>query len=270
MFRVVFIYWGMIFFAGISAASNDAGLLTPSSNTGMSPFSIALQHAGWSHGPDLINAFIFTVTFSANNSSIYIASRTLYSLADLGRAPKFLLWTPFRGVPVWAAVASNLVGLLALINIASGAEKVFSYIISLSGAATFIDWACIGIIHIRFRTAWRLQGNTEEDLPFRALCYPWGACFITFLNTFLLVIQGYETFITPWKPVDFVFSYIVIVLFLLLLLFWKLYHKTKLVNLADVDLSYGRRTYLGGDEESEGKLSLFMRAARSVGNRFRS
>jgi yeast amino acid transporter len=267
---VVFIYWGMIFFAGISAASDDNSLLSPTSNAGMSPFAIALKNAGWSHGPDLINVFIFTATFSAINSSIYISSRTLYALADLGRAPKFLLWTPFRGVPVWSAVVSNLVGLLALINIASGAGKVFSYIISLSGAATFIAWACIGITHLRFRRAWHLQGNTAADLPFKSLWYPYGAYFVTFLNLFLLLIQGYENFITPWKPVDFVFSYIVIVLFVVLLVGWKLWHRTKLVNLAEVDLSYGRRTYLGGADEREEEASVFTRVARSVGNRFRS
>ncbi len=260
----------MIFFAGISAASNDPSILSPTSNAGLSPFAIALKNAGWSHGPDLINVFIFTATFSAINSSIYIASRTLYSLADLGRAPKFLLWTPFRGVPVWAAIVSNLVGLLALINVAAGAGKVFNYLISLSGAATFIAWACIGITHLRFRKAWHLQGNSVDDLPFRAMWYPYGAYFVTFLNLFLLLIQGYENFITPWKPVDFVFSYIVIALFTILLVGWKLWHRTKLVNLAEVDLNYGRRTYLGGQDESEEEASVFSRAFRSVGNRFHS
>ena len=260
----------MIFFAGISVASDDPDLLTATSNTGSSPFSIALQHAGWSHGPDLINVFIFTATFSAINSSIYIASRTLYSLADHGRAPKFLKKTGWKGVPVYAAMASNLVGLLALINIASGAGAVFTYIISLSGAATFIAWSCIGFTHLRFRRAWRLQGHTVDELPFRAFLYPWGAYLVAGLNLFLLIIQGYGTLIHPWHPVNFVFAYIVIVLFIVIMVGWKFYHKTKMVNLREVDLQYARRTYLGPADEPEDGPSVFTRAVRSVGNRFRS
>lgn len=266
----MFIYWGLIFFAGVSVASNDPGILSATSDTGMSPFSLALLHAGWTRGPDLINAFIFTATFSAINSSIYIASRTLYSLADQGRAPKFLLYTPFRGVPVYATIVSNAVGLLALINVASGAGKVFTYLIDLSGAATFIAWACIGITHLRFRRAWHLQGQSAKDLPYRAFLYPWGAYFVTGVNIFLLFIQGYETLIKPWKPVDFVFDYIVIVLFLILLVGWKVYHKTKLVNLAEVDLQYGRRTYLEGEDESEEKPTILLRVGNLIRNRFQS
>ena len=259
----------MAFFASISVASDDPELLSASSNTGLSPYSIALKHAGWSAGPDLINVFIFTATFSATNSSIYIASRTLYSLADLRRAPKFLKKTGFKGVPVYAAAISNAVGLLALINVASGAGAVFTYIVSLSGAATFVAWACIGITHLRFRRAWRLQGHTVDELPFRAFLYPWGAYFVAGLNLFLLIIQGYGTLLTPWKPVEFVFAYVIIVLFVLILVGWKLYHKTRLVNLAEVDLHYGQRIHLAPVDEPEDGPSMLARAARSVGNRFK-
>ena len=260
----------MVFFAGIIVPSNSSEILNATSNTGMSPFSIALQNAGWSHGPDLINVFIFTASFSAINSSIYIASRALYSLADLGRAPKFLLKTTSRGVPVYAAIVSNLVGLLALINVASGAGNVFTYIISVSGAATFIAWGCIGITHLRFRRAWRLQGHTSDELPFRALWYPWGAYFISGLNIFLLIIQGYGTLLSPWKPVSFVFSYVIVVLFVILLVFWKFYKKTKLVNLMEVDLQHGRRDFLDSEEGSETGQSIFSRASQFVANRFSS
>lgn len=249
----------MVFFASIIVASDDPHLLSANSNTGMSPFSIALQNAGWQAGPHLINAFIFTASFSAINSSIYIASRTLFSLADLGRAPKFLLKTTSKGVPIYAAIISNLVGLLALINAAAGAGKVFEYIVAVSGSATFIAWGCIGVTHIRFRKAWKLQGHSVEDLPFRALWYPWGAYFISGLNLFLLIIQGYGTLLSPWQPVNFVFSYIIIVLFIILWVFWKFYKKTKVVNLAEVDLDYGQRAFLGQQDESENEKSWFDR-----------
>lgn len=267
MFRVIFIYMGLMFFASISVASDNETLLSSGSKSALSPFAIALKNAGWNGGPHLINAFIFTATFSATNSSIYIGSRTLYALADLGRAPKVFLKTMFGGVPIYAAIATNLVGLLALVNAASGAGQTFNYLVSLSGAATFIAWAGIDVTHLRFRRAWHLQGHTAEELPFKALLYPYGAYFITVLNIFLLFIQGYGSLLTPWHPVDFVFSYLVIVLFLFIFLFWKFFKKSKLVNLREVDLVYGQRQFLSSDSEDEEKPSFFTRVIRSVKNK---
>jgi yeast amino acid transporter len=231
----------MVFFAGILVPSNSPDFLTAGTDSGSSPWTIALQNAGWSHASDLINVFLLTASFSAINSAIYISSRVLHSLADLGRAPALFKRTTSNNVPIYAAILSNLMGLLALINVASGAGTAFTYILDIAGAAAFIAWGCIGITHLRFRRAWKLQGHTPEELPFRAFLYPYGAYFITVINIFLLLIQGYATLLTPWQPVAFVFSYIIVVLFAVLFVGWKLLKKTEFVDLAQVDLMYGRR-----------------------------
>lgn len=231
----------MVFFSGIIVPSNDPGFLTAGSGTGSSPFSIALQKAGWQGAPNLINVFILTASFSAINSAIYISSRVLYSLADLGRAPAFLKKTTTRGVPIYAAILSNLMGLVALINAASGAGTAFGYIVDIAGAAALIAWGCIGVTHLRFRRAWKIQGHSAEELPFRAFLFPWGAYFVSGCNVFLVLIQGYGTLLTPWQPVSFVFSYIIVLLFVMAFIIWKLVKKTSFVNLSEVDLQYGQR-----------------------------
>lgn len=80
---------------------------------------------------------------SAGNSSLFLASRILVSLAREGRAPRFLGRTNSRGVPWPALIFSNLFGLLAMLKYAkgSGSGKVFGYLMSLSGVSTFICWA---------------------------------------------------------------------------------------------------------------------------------
>ncbi|KAJ5160722.1 amino acid permease [Penicillium canariense] len=240
-FRIVLIFLGMVFFSGIIVPSNDPGFLTAGSGTGSSPFSIALQKAGWQGAPNLINVFILTASFSAINSAIYISSRVLYSLATLGRAPAFLKKTTSRGVPIYAAILSNLMGLVAIMNVASGAGTAFGYILDIAGAAALIAWGCIGVTHLRFRHAWKLQGRSAEELPFRAFLFPYGAYFVSGFNTFLVLIQGYGTLLTPWQPVGFVFSYIILVLFILAYAFWKVIKRTRLVSLSEVDLNYGQR-----------------------------
>jgi amino acid transporter len=256
----MFIFLGLIFFASIIVPSDDTGFLSATSKSASSPYSIALQHAGWDAAPNLINTFILTATFSAINSDIYIASRTLLSLAQLGRAPKFFAKTTQRGVPIYAVIVSGTLGLIALINIGTGSGIVFTYLITISGSATFIAWAFIAITHLRFLHAWKLQCRSPKDLPFQALLYPWGTYFVAALNIFLVFIQGYSTLLTPWQPVAFVFSYIILVLFVGLWMFWKIFKGCKIVDLRTVDLDKDRRDVLEDSmEDEEGKKSLMVR-----------
>ncbi|KAI1122631.1 amino acid permease/ SLC12A domain-containing protein [Nemania abortiva] len=242
--RILIIFIGLVFFAGIIVPSNNPSLLTATSKTALSPWTIALVNAGWGGAGNLVNVVMITAQFSSVNSAIYVASRSLVALAHQGRAPRFFAKTTKNGVPVRAIVFSNTLGLIALLNIASSPGKVFGYLVSISGAATFVAWAFIGITHLRVRKAWALQGYSTDDLPYKALFYPYGTWFVVLLNIFLVFISGYSVFIGGFAAVDFVFDYIVLVIFTLLYLFWKLFKGTKIVSLKEVDLVTGRREYL--------------------------
>lgn len=111
-----------------------------------------------------------------------VACRTLKALADQGRAPRFFGKTYLRGVPVYAAIASNALGLIALSTIASGGGTVFGYLVNLIGAGSLIVWSVVGITHLRFRKAWRIQGHSPEELPFRAFLYPYGTWIVAIFN----------------------------------------------------------------------------------------
>ncbi|KAI1480499.1 amino acid permease/ SLC12A domain-containing protein [Daldinia eschscholtzii] len=241
--RILVIFLGLVFFAGIIVPYNDSSLLTASSKSAQSPWTVALVHAGWAGGGNLVNVVMITAQLSSVNSAIYVASRSLVALAVNGRAPAFFARTTRNGVPANAIIFSNVLGLLALLNIAATPGKVFSYLISISGAATFIAWAFIGVTHLRLRRAWVVQGHSLNELPYRAFLYPYGAWFVVLLNLFLVFISGYEVFVGGFAAVDFVFSYIVIAIFTVLYFGWKLVKKTKVVRLAEVDLVTGRRDY---------------------------
>lgn len=244
--RILIIFIGLIFFAGIIIPYDSPDLLTGTSKSALSPWTIALVNAGWDGAGNLLNVVMITAQLSSANSAIYVASRSLLALAHQGRAPRFFAKTTKNGVPVRAIVLSNTLGLLALLNIASSPGKVFGYLISISGAATFIAWAFIGITHLRMRRAWVLQGYSVDDLPYKALLYPYGTLFVIFINLFLVFISGYSVFIGGFAAVDFVFDYIVLVIFTLLFLFWKILKRTKVVPLAEIDLVTGRREHLVG------------------------
>lgn len=128
-----------------------------------------------------------------------------------------------------------------MLNYTVGTGKVFTYLISISGSATYIAWACVGVVHLRFRKAWKVQGHTIDELPFKAFLYPYGTIFVVFLNTFLVFVAGYADFVGGFHVVDFVINYIVIAVFVVLYAGWKIVKKTRVVPLAEVDLVQGRR-----------------------------
>ncbi|KAI0417794.1 amino acid permease/ SLC12A domain-containing protein [Xylaria grammica] len=251
--RILIIFIGLVFFAGIIIPYNSPDLLTAASKTALSPWTIALVNAGWGGAGNLLNVVMITAQFSSVNSAIYVASRSLVALAQQGRAPWFFAKTSKNGIPVRAIVFSNTLGLIALLNVASSPGKVFDYLVSISGAATFIAWAFIGITHLRIRKAWVLQGYSPDDLPYKALFHPYGTWFVVLLNLFLVFISGYSVFIGGFAAVDFVFDYIVLVIFTLLYLFWKILKRTKFVSLAEVDLVTGRRENLAGSLADSGE-----------------
>ncbi|PSR80666.1 putative amino acid transporter [Coniella lustricola] len=246
--RIIFIYMGSAFFFGLTCPSNATGLVSASSKALQSPMTIAIQNAGWYAGVHLINSFILITCLSAVNSSIYIGARTLLFMGQDGKAPKLLGWTDKRGVPIPAIVLTNLCGALSMMNISTGAGQAYEYIVNLSGVSTFLVWGSISFIHIRFRQAWKAQGYTTADLPFVAMWYPWGAYFGLGANLFLALVQGWANF-SPFDAGGFVDAYILLPLFPLIYLVYKLVNKTRFWRADEVDLQSGRRRDL--DEAKE-------------------
>ncbi|KAI3331037.1 amino acid permease/ SLC12A domain-containing protein [Ustulina deusta] len=238
--RIIFVYLGAAFFFGLTCPANADSLINGSSRALKSPLTIAIQNAGWEGGVHLINAFILVTCISAINSSIYIASRTVLFMAQDGKAPKFLGRTNRRGVPVPAIIFANLFGALSLLNLSSGAANAYSYIVNLSGVGTFLVWGSISLIHIRFRQAWQAQGYQVEDLPFKSLWFPWNAWFGLFANLFLAFVQGWTSF-APFNAGNFVDAYILLPLFPIIYVAFKLWNKTHFWRLDEIDLQSGRR-----------------------------
>jgi len=218
--------------------------------------TIAIQNAGWQGGVHLINAFIFITCLSAVNSSIYIASRTILFMAQDGKAPRLLGKTNKRGVPVYAIIFSNLFGALSMMNVSTGAGAAYEYIVNLSGVSTFLVWGSISFIHIRFRSAWAKQGRFPTELPFRSMLYPWNAYFGLAANIFLALVQGWTT-LSPFNAGNFVDAYILLPLFPIIFVGYKLWAKTRWWRLEEIDLDEGRRRDVDWKEEEVEEVVVF-------------
>lgn len=118
--------------------------------------------------------------------------------------------------------------------------------------ATFVVWAVICIAHIRFRKAMVVQGDDPSRLPFRAALYPYGTYFALGATIFLVFFQGYTAFLNPFSVDDFIINYILLPVFVMLVVGYKIWNKTKIVKLEEMDIWTGRRVAVI-DETETGK-----------------
>lgn len=138
LWRIIFIFLGGIFFLTLTVPYTDPHLLSATSKTARSPFVIAFTRVGATAGAHAVNGIIVVTILSAVNSALYVGSRTLVGLASQGQAPAIFAKTTEGGVPIYALATMNLVGFLSLLNLSSGAGHLYSWIVSMTGVATFI------------------------------------------------------------------------------------------------------------------------------------
>jgi amino acid transporter len=245
--RIVIFYLGTVFFIGLLIPYNSPRLLSAQSKTAASPLTISLQEAGIHVAAHVINGLIVLSVVSAGISSIYVTSRTICYLGKTKRAPKFLGITNKHGVPWVAILFCNLCACICFVNQGSGGIGVaYTYLINLSGVSTFIVWAVIILTHIQFRRGLKAQGVSINELPFRAMWYPYGAYFGLGANIFLIFFQGYTSLFPVFDKVSFVVSYILIPVFLILFFGYKFWKKTQWIQASEMDIWSDRRVI---DEE---------------------
>ena len=101
---------------GIVVPYNDPDLLQAISGArpgaGSSPYVIAMGHMGIPVLPHLVNALVLTAVFSAGNSYVFCASRTLFGLALEGKVPRVLARCTAGGVPLYCVGVTLAVSLL--------------------------------------------------------------------------------------------------------------------------------------------------------------
>ena len=166
-YRILFFYCLSVLLLGMLVPYDSEELAfanKASSSASASPFVVAIKLAGINALPSVLNACILLFVFSAANSDLYIASRTLYGLASEGNAPAIFKKTDGRGVPIYALGLSALFGLLAFMNVADDSKKVFGYFFNLVTIFGLLTWISILVTHIYFIKARRAQ-NVPKFSP---------------------------------------------------------------------------------------------------------
>jgi amino acid transporter len=248
----VFFYLILIFLLGMNVPYDSPMLLSAANESlgtvsaDASPFVVAAKLAGVNTLPTLINICLLIFTFSAANSDLYIATRSLYSLAVEGNAPRIFSRTNDRGVPIYALGLSSVFCTSAYMSISVGTFATFQYFVQLVTIFGILTWISILVSHIYFVRARKAQG-----IPDTALAYvsPFGvrgsmaalifACIITFFN-------GWADFVHQINPSqkfnhkDFIVDYLPVPIYLAMIFGYKYIMKTEGVTAMDADLTGGK------------------------------
>ena len=190
--RISFFYVVGLFLLGLLVPSDNENLLNASgANTAYSPFVIAFRLANVKGLPSVMNAVITIAVLSVANSATYGSTRTFQALASQGMGPKILAKVDKKGRPLPAIILQLCFGLLAFINLADAGPTVFNWLLALSGLANLLVWGSICLAHIRFRLAWKKQGHSLDELPYKAPFGIWGSAVGLLLNILALMAQFY-------------------------------------------------------------------------------
>lgn len=241
-YRIVIFFILSIFFMGLLVPYNDPKLNSDSTYIASSPFVIAIQNSGTAVLPGIMNAVILTTIISAGNSDVYIASRTLYALANDNLAPKIFTLT-MNGIPYYSVLFSALLGLLGYLSMSAKGLVAFNWLVNISATSGLFAWVFISFSHIRFIKGLKLKGiDRSEELPFVARGMPIYAWYSVAVITFLIFFQGYAVFVGRFSVADFFAAYISNIFFVILFVFFQFVwfrHTKLLIPLEEMDLKTG-------------------------------
>lgn len=239
-YRLVFFYVLGAIAIGAICNSEASGLTSGTGDANASPWVIAIRNAGISALPSIINAGILTSAWSAGNAYLYMSSRSLFSLAKAGCAPRIFLRCTKWGLPVYAVAASSCFALLAFMNVSSSSGRVFNWFISLTNSAGYTSWIVCCLTYLRFRKACNIQ---RVSVPYRSVIQPYAAWVCLPIFLVLLLCNGFTVFYPgQFDVATFLTTYLGIPIFLILWLGHKVVAGRSdmwFYRAADVDLQSG-------------------------------
>ncbi|KAJ5539299.1 hypothetical protein N7513_007631 [Penicillium frequentans] len=233
------------------------------SGTNASPFVIMYRNAGVQPLAHIMNAVILISVLSTGGISGYGGSRILVGLSQLSMAPKVMQNTDSWGRPWWGLVPTLLIGGgLAYLNVSDSGSTVFGWFSNLTSLFTLFGWGMICLSHIRMRAAWKAQGRSVAELPWKSWAFPWSAYWGLFWCCLLIIVEFY---LAVWplgdKPSakNFFANYLSVVAIVVLYIGAKIYYRgRRWNNLLEIDLDGPRRFYAPKDAEG-GERKSFMK-----------
>jgi amino acid transporter len=247
-YRILIFYILSVLLIGMIVPYNDPKLAfaaKTSGNANASPFVVAAEIAGVEVLPHIINVCIVLFVFSASNTDLYIASRTLYGLASDESAPAIFKRTNKRGVPYPALFLCTAIALLAFLNVSDDSKKVFGYFVNLTTIFGLLTWIFILITHIFFLRARKAQGIADSEVAYRSPVGMWGTCVALFFCILVALTKNFAAFVrqkdgTRFDVETFITGYLGIPIAIVLFFGHMLWTRSKFVKPHEADFHSGK------------------------------
>ena len=153
----------------------------------------ALEIMNIPHAKFMVDVVVLIAVASCMNSSIYIASRMLYSLSTRRDAMQVFNKTAGNGTPQNAVLGSMVVGFMMVIANYLVPEAVFNVLLATSGAIALLVYMAIAISQLRMRQSMIARGETPA---FKMWLFPW----LTWLVIVVIsLVLGYMLFSADYR-----------------------------------------------------------------------
>ncbi|KAJ9199669.1 hypothetical protein DTO164E3_4554 [Paecilomyces variotii] len=245
IYRLVAFYVLGSLVIGVTVAYNDksllSGIASGSEGAGASPFVIAIQNAGIKGLNHVINAAILTSAWSSGNSWLFAGSRTLYSLACAGQAPKIFARCNRKGIPYVSVLLTFAIGCISYLNVSDSGATVFYWFTNITTVGGFISWIVLLVAYLRFRGAMQFHGILHTR-PFKTPLQPYSTYYALFIVSLLALTNGYAVFFPgQFTASGFLVSYIGFAIFIVLYIGHKAWYRTPwMVKISEVDIFSGK------------------------------
>ena len=153
VWRLGLFYLGSMFVVIALVPWNDPKLTVGSYQAVLSAMNIP-------YAAGIMQAVVLVAVTSCLNSSIYVSSRMVYSLAKRGDCMKSLAHTTQHGVPLKAILATSVIVFgVIVVNYAMG-KDFFMFLLSTSGAVVLLMYLVIAITQLYMRKKMVAMGET--------------------------------------------------------------------------------------------------------------
>ncbi|NHM32094.1 amino acid permease [Neobacillus terrae] len=122
-----------------------------------SPFVQVFSLSGLPGAASIMNFVLLTAVLSAANSGIYATSRTLFSMAQSGEAPKSLLKTTRKGIPLNGIMITSvfILGGVSLAYITP--DQIIGYMMTIPGFSVLLIWIAICAAQFKLRRDYKVK-----------------------------------------------------------------------------------------------------------------
>jgi AAT family amino acid transporter len=116
-----------------------------------SPFVQVFSITGLPGAGHIMNFVLLTAVLSAANSGIYATSRTLYSMAQSGEAPRKLLKVSKQGIPINAISITTVCIIIGVFLAYLTPEQIITYMMTIPGFTILLIWTGICMAQLKLR-----------------------------------------------------------------------------------------------------------------------